>query len=158
MRQLVAVVADGSVRYFIAEGDEVTQIAQITDPGANVATIIEIGVSLGALYTRRNGAKTAPTAKAAPAPASPARRRGKTLRSWGAGQEAILADLRAHPDSTYAEISERVTGSSERGAQQSVTAAMGVLRAKGFKIESRPAPVTDVMGRDRPGVRLTLVE
>lgn len=165
MRQLVSVVADGRVRYFIHDGDDVRQIAEITDPGTNVATVIEIGVSLGALYERRNGAGAQPAKRAKPAPAAksstprttstPGKR--PTTR-WGASRDRVLADLRSHPDTSYVEIAERVAGSGEHRARGTVTATIGDLRKSGHRIESRRSEITDVMGRSRPGVRLTLIE
>lgn len=157
MRQLVSVIADGSVRYFVHDGDRVRQIAEIVDPGADVTTVIEIGVSLAALYESRNGDKPKP--KPAPAAASPpARPAGKRpMRRWGASQDAVLADLRAHPGSSVAEIATRVTGSDEHGARQTVNATLGVLR-KQHEIISEPAMIIDLGGQPRTGVRLTLVE
>lgn len=52
MRQLVSVVSDGALRYFLHDGGEAIQVAQLVDPGVDVGAVIEIGVSLGSLYSK----------------------------------------------------------------------------------------------------------
>jgi hypothetical protein len=53
MRQLVSVVADGSLRYYLHEtGGPAVQVAQLVDPGVDVDSVIDIGVSLGSLYAK----------------------------------------------------------------------------------------------------------
>jgi hypothetical protein len=79
MRQLVSVVSDGSLRYFLHDGGEAVQVAQLVDPGVDVPMVVEIGVSLGALYAKLpvNGKEVAPVKAAVSLPAAPAPKEGR---------------------------------------------------------------------------------
>lgn len=126
MRQLVSVVSDGRVRYFIHDGDDVRQIAEITDPGADVATVIEIGVSLAALHGRRNGdqpkakRRRPPGKKSAPAPTSPesvpAKKRGRLPGSARVDIDIneIIGAVRRQPGRTGAELGAELLPTIER--------------------------------------------
>lgn len=43
MKQLVAFVEGDTLRYFMSEGDKVTQVAQVVNPGFNVRDVVQLG-------------------------------------------------------------------------------------------------------------------
>lgn len=97
MRQLVAVAKDGQVHYFLHDGDVATQIAQITGE-IPLATIVEIGVSLGDLHPSPNGHK--PARKQAALPAAPRQTPGRKpgQRAYPYSLAQIIEYVDAHPE------------------------------------------------------------
>lgn len=172
MRQLVSVVKDGHVNYILAEDDgTVDQIARIKVPESfSIEDTVTLGFGLvDAMHlngTKRNGATREPAIeKPAPASLPPApkakagRPVGTTSRKWGAGREPILAALRATTEPlTYKELTQRVTGSTEKGAVQSVMATLADLRKRGYRFETTPVEIVYSSGGVGRGVALRLVE
>lgn len=150
MRQLVSVVTDSTVSYYLAEedSDEVTQVAQVYNPGLAVPEVIDLGANLLEAL-RLNGHKSRPRAvKAAPTPAlppapapEPVKAAAKRVQSrqprvsWGLDSQAVLQDLRLHPGTTYPEITHRLIRTDDARAIQSVTAHIHALRRRGHKIQ-----------------------
>lgn len=140
MRQLVSVVTEETVSYYLADDggdDEVVKVAQVLNDGLGVPEVIDLGANLVAalrLNGHRRKSVTAPAAKPLPEPAKPAKpaqakpAQAKRPRvSWGLTGDRVLADIRAHPGTTFAEIAQRLTGSDDRRAVQSVTAHIHAL-------------------------------
>lgn len=129
MRQLVSVVDPDQIRYFVHEDDDVTQVAQILNPGLGVRDVIELGTMLGGLYERPravNGHGPDHRAVAAPAPAAlPAQgyRPGE-----GTQRAAILDYIAAHPGQVAAEITDGLNGPS----RQVIHAELANLRKAGL--------------------------
>jgi hypothetical protein len=117
MRQLVSVVTDDSVRYFVQDGDNVQQIAQLLNPGLDVPAVIELGDVLTSAL-RLNGNRSPKSGRELPAAPEPAVRveaapskrtkRVETRTRWGVSGFDVLDDVRAHPGTTVAEIVGRI--------------------------------------------------
>lgn len=144
MRQLVSVVTDQSVAYFLADetGEHLQQIAQVMNPGLQVPAVVSLGANLTdalGLNGRANGhrpskaipAPEAPTEEPPPRPRAPhgltksgkPRKRAaptQPRRNWNLSMDDVLADLIEHPESTRAESALRLTGDSDHAAQQVV--------------------------------------
>lgn len=184
MRQLVSVVSDTHVAYFVQDGDDVRQIAHVVNPGFAVPEVIELGVQLqGALRINGTTIKRSPSPTALPAaqstqttqvPAPPERaaeasaqraqtrtrqqqgQRGRV--EWGLSQAKVLDDLRAHPGTTRTDIAERLTGSRASKAVGSVTTHVAALKIAGHDIVSTRTTGPDLNGRPTSIALLTLVE
>lgn len=180
MRQLVSVVTETSVAYYLTEGDsdEVQQVAQVLNTGLAVPDVVELGANLlDAL--RLNGhrkagvAATAPTPALPPAPPrqtpAPARKVGRPrgpakrpMRRWGFTKANVLADLRAHPGSTYAEAAERISGSPDAAAKGSYGATLSALERelihRGATVQRQSFTAKGADGTMKSFVRLTLLE
>ena len=154
MRQLVSVVTDQTVSYFLQDEDPeapVLQVAQVLNMGLDVPEVLDLGANLvQSLKLNGRGAR-ARAQIAAPAPRAmkpatqpelepvkpepPARNRGgrpkgpakRPMRRWGFTREAVLADLRAHPGTTYVEAALRISGSSEKAAVGAYSASLQLV-------------------------------
>lgn len=185
MRQLVSVVTPESVSYFLAEegtDTPVQQVAQVLNTGLAVADVIDLGSNLlGAL--RLNGHKSRPRAVAPPtqpalepAPPEPApvKRTGRPkgipgkrpMQRWGFTGERVLADLRAHPGTTYVDAVDRLTGGQgdQVKARQAYSASLQLAERKmtqartGAHVRREQFLGTDNTGHTRNMSRLYLEE
>jgi hypothetical protein len=60
---------------------------------------------------------------------SPSRRRRSQRRaSWGLKAQTVLADLQAHPGTTYRQMARRLAGTEDKKLLQSISTHVGVLR------------------------------
>jgi hypothetical protein len=135
------VVSDGSLRYFLHDGGEVTQVAQLVDPGVDVAAVIEIGVSLGSLYEQlpvtglANGkaVKAAEPAKATALPGPPKAPAERYFRQ-GITTEEVVAYIRKHPGVRTTMIAADLLPGKARpgatGARQTIDNRLRSLVAK----------------------------
>lgn len=164
MRQLVSVVTEQTVSYYLAaeDSEHVHQVAQIVNTGLEVGDVIDLGANLlTALRLNGKGAKAliAPTARtlSQPIPVQPALtpaeppaksgqksgqksasgKSGQPRMSWGLRKDAVLADVRAHPDTTYREIAKRLIGTEDPRAISTVAAHCVALREGGHRFETR---------------------
>ena len=169
MKQLVSVVTDDAVAYFVHDGDEALQIARLINPGLDVAAVLELGTSLAHVLRvdgRRPLSRRPVEAPAIAPPATPdveakrARRAEaqRTHTQWGISRNAVLDDLRHHPGATYSEIAHRLTKSRDPKAVQTVSATVHDLRRHGYRIVSEKVMGLDKNGRAQRRARLTLVE
>ena len=148
MRQLVSVVTDEHVSYFVHDDgdDEAQQIAQVINPGFDVAEIVELGASLTTVLHLNGKRPKKAAALTEPAPAvavtpeltargTPRRRKASPRRrDWGTTTPGVLADVRAHPDSTTFEIATRLLDDTTQAAQQAINNALHRLRDSGHVI------------------------
>ena len=75
MRQLVSVVNDDGIGYFVSDGDGATQIAHVINPGLDVQDVIRLGVNLSdalRMTTLHLNGHTAHAVEAQEPPALPA--------------------------------------------------------------------------------------
>lgn len=182
MRQLVSVVTEQTVHYFLAEegSDEVQQVASVLNTGLQVPDVIDLGSNLlealhlnGHSKGRKAVAAPAPTPALPPARPAPvkaaARKPGRPpgpqkrpMRRWGFGQDTVLADLRAHPGTTYREACLRIAGSEEAGALTAYSASLSLvarrLLGSGADIRREPFQAPGPDGGLRQYTRLYLVE
>jgi hypothetical protein len=134
MRQLVAIVRDGHVRYLVHDStdESARQIAQVVDEGLSVPDIVEIGTALAS--TLRTPARLHPaTERPAPiAPAPPVKSKRKLVRKqWGVTGLEIVADIREHEGTTVREIAERLYPDTSKGAVSACSAHISDLVRKG---------------------------
>jgi hypothetical protein len=108
MRQLVSVVTDEHVRYFVTdEGEEIEQIAQLVNRGLDVEAVVQLGTSLSDVL-RLNGHKrkaVKPAAVVPELPPAPApRRRVRSYHDLTRGE--VIDYITAHPGCRAREMAD----------------------------------------------------
>jgi hypothetical protein len=156
VRQLVSVVTDDAVRYFVQDGEHVQQIAQLLNPGLDVPAVIELGDVLTSAL-RLNGSKSTKRGRELPAAPEPAvrveaaprrqmtRPGGDTVpvdsggrHKWGVTALQIAADVRAHPGTTVREITERLYTETTPASVGACSAHVSLLTGRGaVRVEQR---------------------
>lgn len=159
MRQLVSIVTDNSVAYYLdpGDGEGVSQVAQIINPGLGVNDVIDFGsVVTQVLSLNGNGRRRArgdrsvgpprqpelePETRAQPEPEpEPARTKkgtprkraaAQTRRDWGLRMDDVLAYVMDHPGAITHEIAADLLGTTEHGALQTINNHLHRLRQAG---------------------------
>lgn len=144
MRQLVSVVTESGIGVYLAEGDEpVTQLAQMINPGLDVESVIQIGLTLGdALVPPARKAKviSEPKPKALPKKSNGTingkvgrpRRDGSPNTAWGFSQAAVYETLRERGPSLVVELVAAFGyDPNEKRATQAMNTALSTAYAQG---------------------------
>lgn len=145
MRQLVSVVNEDHVLYFVHDGDEVEQVATVKNPGLDVRDVIGLGTTLAALYQPPTPAPVVRAvsnghARALPAPRQRPERKPRPYFATS----NLVAIVRGHPRSTARQITQMALPPNEpmvKGLVEHVQTKLGplvtagVLRAE--RVESR---------------------
>lgn len=148
MRQLVSVVTDEAVRYFVQDGDDVQQIAQTINPGFDVPAVIELGSTLSSALrldsppkrSKPERTEIAP-ARSAPAVAQPrasgalpkrSTRKGyPTAASIAERRARVVAHLLDNPNRTVRQISSALYGTQRADMLSSTGYDLTVLTKRG---------------------------
>lgn len=107
MRQLIAVAEGDTLRYFLStDGESIAQVAQVLNPGLDVADVLRLGNVLTEAL-RLNGHQPAVATAATPLPPAPMPKRRRPFRNAdhrAPTLEEIFAFIRDHGGCTTGEI------------------------------------------------------
>ena len=114
MKQLVSVVDEAAIRYYVHDGEDTKQIATIANPGLEIDAVLELGVGLGKLFELNGYAKPEPVAevvppkvkavakKSAPAPVK------RAYTRWTLTIEQIADYVKLHPGLLVVDVANQI--------------------------------------------------